>query len=392
MSRPLDGLLVVSLEQAIAAPYCTRLLADQGARVIKVERPDGGDFARAYDTRARGLSSHFVWTNRSKESLTLDLKKPEAISALKRLLKDADVFVQNLAPGAAVRLGLGQETLRAENETLVTCAISGYGESGPYGTKKAYDLLIQAEAGFLSVTGRPGEPAKAGISVADIAAGVQAYNTILAALLNRHRTGKGDHIEISMLEAMAEWMGFPMYFATDGAEPPTPAGAGHATIFPYGPYDTADGTVLFGLQNDREWAAFCRTVLKRDDLAGDERFKGNHGRAAHKEVVNAEIDAVLSKLTTAEAIARLEEANIGTASVNDMAALWAHPQLAARNRWQEAGLPEGTIPALRPLTGAGWEPKVDPVPALGQHTAAILREIGLTEEEAERLSAAQRKE
>lgn len=381
MIRPLDGILVVSLEQAIAAPYATRLLADQGARVIKVERPDGGDFARQYDTRARGFSSHFVWTNRSKESLTLDLKAPGAIAALKRLLAKADVFVQNLAPGAADRLGLGEETLRAENDRLITCTISGYGESGPYGRKKAYDLLIQAEAGFLSVTGQPGQVAKAGISIADIAAGVTAYNTILAALLQRHRTGRGDHIEISMLEAMAEWMGFPMYFAADGADPPALSGAGHATIFPYGPYETADGTVLFGLQNDREWADFCRVVLERDDLASDPRFKGNAGRAAHREVIDPAIDEVLSTLTTAETMSRLEAARIGTASVNDMAALWAHPQLAARDRWREVGLPEGSIPALRPFSGAGWQPRLDPVPALGEHTEAILKEIGMSVDE-----------
>ena len=381
MSRPLDGLLVVSLEQAIAAPYASRMLADQGARVIKVERPDGGDFARAYDTRARGFSSHFVWTNRSKESLALDLKRPAAVAILKRLLKTADVFIQNLAPGAADRLGLGQEELRRANDRLITCSISGYGETGPYEQKKAYDLLVQAEAGFLSVTGWPGQPAKAGISVADIAAGVSAYNTILAALLNRHRTARGDHVEVSMLEAMAEWMGFPMYFATDDAPPPTPAGAGHATIFPYGPYDTADGTVLFGLQNDREWAAFCRIVLEREELADDPRFKGNAGREAHKDEVNAAIDEVLSQLSTEEAMARLEAARIGTASVNDMAGLWGHPQLQARSRWQDVGLPQGEIPALKPITGAGWQPRVDPVPALGAHTASILDEIGVSEEE-----------
>ncbi|MBK1625128.1 CaiB/BaiF CoA transferase family protein [Afifella marina] len=387
MTRPLDGVLVVSIEQAIAAPYATRLLADLGARVIKVERPDGGDFAREYDKRARDMSSHFVWTNRSKESLTLDLKRAEGVAILKRLLKKADVFVQNLAPGAAERLGLGEKTLRAENERLITCAISGYGEGGPYGNKKAYDLLIQAEAGFVSVTGSPGQPAKAGISIADIAAGVSAYNTILAALLNRHKTERGDHIEISMLEAMAEWMGYPMYFATDGAPPPPLAGAGHATIFPYGPYPTADGTVIFGLQNDREWAAFCRTVLEREDLAADARFKGNAGRAAHMDEINEAINGVLSRLTTAEAMARLEEANIGTASLNDMAALWAHPQLAARNRWQEIAIPTGTIPALRPISGAAWQPRLDPVPALGEHTRAILDELEITQEEAAALAA-----
>ena len=274
MIRPLQDTLVVSIEQAIAAPYCSRLLADLGARVIKVERPDGGDFARNYDTRARGLSSHFVWTNRSKESLALDLKEEAAVAALKKLLSKADVFIQNLAPGAAQRLGLGQEQLRQEFPNLITCSISGYGDGGPDGDRKAYDLLIQAEAGLLSVTGSKDEPAKCGISIADICAGTTACNSILAAVINRHKTGRGDHIEVSMLEAMAEWMGYPMYFAMDGAEPPVRAGAGHATIFPYGPYETSDGTVMLGLQNDREWKAFCRKVLENESLAEDQKFHG----------------------------------------------------------------------------------------------------------------------
>lgn len=377
MTGPLDGILVVSLEQAIAAPYATRLLADQGARVIKVERPDGGDFARAYDTRTRGLASHFVWTNRSKESLALDLKAPGAVAALKSILARADVFVQNLAPGAVERLGLGPDELRAGNDRLVTCSISGYGPDGPYGARKAYDLLIQAEAGFLSVTGGPDAPAKAGISIADIAAGVTAYNTILAALLGRHRSGRGDHVEVSMLEAMAEWMGFPMYFAADGAPPPVPAGAGHATIYPYGPYDTADGTILFGLQNDREWADFCRVVLERDDLTQDPRFRGNSGRATHRDAVEPVIVATFVALSTEAARARLEAARIGTARVNDMAALWAHPQLAARGRWRDVQIPGGEIAALRPVTGRGWEARMDAVPALGAHNAAIAAEFGL---------------
>jgi itaconate CoA-transferase len=376
MSRPLDGLTVVSLEQAIAAPYCTRLLADQGARVIKVERPDGGDFARAYDTRVRGLASHFVWTNRSKESLALDLKDPRAVDVLRRILDRADVFVQNLAPGAVERLGLGPAELRAANPRLVTCSISGYGTGGPAEQRKAYDLLIQAEAGFLSVTGTKEHMAKAGISIADISAGVTAYHSILAALLHRGRTGQGDHIEVSMLEAMAEWMGFPMYFAFDGAPPPPRNGAGHATIYPYGPYDTVDGGVFFGLQNDREWAAFAETVLLRPELAADPRFKGNAGRAGHRDVLEPILVGVLSSLSTEEAIARLERAGIGTARVNDMAALWAHPQLAARDRWREFGSPAGPLPALKPVSGAGWEPRLDPVPALGEHTEAILAEFG----------------
>ncbi|PHP65750.1 CoA transferase [Zhengella mangrovi] len=381
MTRPLDGLLVVSLEQAIAAPYCTRQLADLGARVIKVERPDGGDFARGYDTRARGLSSHFVWTNRSKESLALDLKRDDAVAALRRIIGQADIFVQNLAPGAAERLGLGHAPLRAANPRLVTCSISGYGPGGPFSSKKAYDLLVQAESGFLSVTGTPETPVKAGISVVDIAAGVTAYHSILAALLNRHRTGAGDHVEVSMLEAMAEWMGFPMYYAMDGAPPPPRAGAGHATIFPYGPYSTADGAVLFGLQNEREWAAFCRVVLGRPELATDARFAGNAQRAAHRDAVNGEIDGVLSALTTQQAIDRLEAAGIGTAQIRNMADLWAHEQLDARQRWTEVGSPAGALPALKPVGGQGWEARMDPIPALGEHSRAILEEFGFSGEE-----------
>jgi itaconate CoA-transferase len=377
MSRPLDGLLVVSLEQAIAAPYCTRLLADQGARVIKVERPDGGDFARAYDKRARGLASHFVWTNRSKESLALDLKDPAAIEVVGRIIAKADIFVQNLAPGAAARLGLNPAGLHAEHPKLITCSISGYGSSGPAEQRKAYDLLIQAEAGFLSVTGTRNEMAKAGISIADICAGVTAYHLILAALINRGRTGAGDNIEVSMLEAMAEWMGFPMYFALDGAPPPPRNGAGHATIYPYGPYDTADGSVLFGLQNDREWAAFAEGILMREEMADDPRFKGNAGRADHREVIEPVILETFAALSTEEAMVRLEQAGIGTARISDMAALWAHPQLAGRGRWCEIGSPAGPLPALKPVSGNGWEPRLDPVPALGEHTDAILAEFGL---------------
>lgn len=375
--RPLDGLLVVSIEQAIAAPYCSRLLADQGARVIKVERPGGGDFARAYDTRARGLSSHFVWTNRSKESLELDLKRPAAMAALKALLARADIFIQNLAPGAAGRLGLGQAELRAANPRLITCSISGYGEGGTHENRKAYDLMIQAEAGFLSVTGTPDQMAKAGISIADIAAGVTAYQAILAALINRHRTGKGDHVDVSMLEAMAEWMGFPMYYSMDGAAPPPRAGAGHATIFPYGPYACADGAVLFGLQNDREWASFCRNVIDRPELADDGRFKGNAGRATHEDEVNGAIEAALTKLSVTEVITRLEKAGIGTANVNDMHELWNHPQLKARDRWHDVATPAGPVPALSPVSGEAWQARLDPVPDAGEHTASILAEFGL---------------
>ena len=376
-ARPLDDILVVSLEQAVSAPYCTRLLADQGARVIKVERPDGGDFARAYDTRIHGESSYFIWGNRSKESLTLDLKSPDAIASLKSILARADVFVQNLAPGAAERLGLGEAELRKDNPRLITCSISGFGPGGPYEGRKAYDLLIQAEAGLLSITGTPDTPAKSGISIADICSGVTAYHSILAALLMRAKTGTGDHIEISMLEAMAEWMGYPMYYAYDGAPPPPRTGAGHATIYPYGPFETSDGQVLFGLQNDREWKAFCEQVLERPDMAVDPRFIGSSGRTEHRDVIAVAIAEVLPQLTTAEALSRLERAGIATAQVRDMAGLWAHPQLAARGRWQQIDTPTGAMPALTPVSGQSWKPQMAPVPSLGEHTQQILEEFGL---------------
>jgi itaconate CoA-transferase len=298
------------------------------------------------------------------------------VETLNALVARADVFVQNLAPGAVERLDLGPAALREANPRLVTCSISGYGDGGPYDGRKAYDLLVQAEAGFLSVTGTKDQMAKAGISIADIASGVTACNLILAALLHRERTGTGDHIEVSMLEAMAEWMGFPMYFAFEGAEPPPRAGAGHATIYPYGPYATADGEILFGLQNDREWTAFAAIVLERADLADDHRFKGNAGRAGHRHVLEPIITGVLGALPTEEALRRLDRAGIATARVNDMAALWAHPQLAARGRWREFGSPAGPLPGLLPIGGEGWEPRLDPVPALGEHTEAILAELG----------------
>ncbi|MGF7161044.1 itaconate CoA-transferase [Rhodoligotrophos appendicifer] len=387
MSRPLDGILVVSLEQAIAAPYCSRQLADLGARVIKVERPDGGDFARAYDTRVHGLSSHFVWTNRSKESLAIDVKQPRAIAALRTLIDRADIFIQNLAPGAANRLGLGSGDLRAENSRLITCSISGYGPDGPWENRKAYDLLVQAEGGFLSVTGTPEQMAKAGISIADIAAGTMALQGILGALLHRERTGRGDHIEVSMLEAMAEWMGFPLNYSLDGAPPPPRAGAGHATIFPYGPYQTSDGAVLFGLQNDREWASFAHIVLERHDWAEDERFRGNSGRVSHRDEIDTVIRSVFEGLSTSTAIARLDQAGIGTARVNDMAALWAHPQLKARDRWGCVETPGGSIQALKPISGDSWTPRLDAVPALGQHSEKILQEIGVSPADIQALTA-----
>ena len=379
MARPLDGITVISLEHAIAAPFCTRQLADLGARVIKVERPGPGDFARAYDTRVKGLSSHFVWTNRSKESLALDLKDAESLAALKVLIGKADVLVQNLAPGAAARMGLSFEALHAAHPQLIVCDISGYGEDGPYRDKKAYDLLIQAEAGLLSVTGTPETPSKAGNSMADIAAGMYAYSSIMAALLLRARTGEGSHIDVSMLESLAEWMNYPMYYAFDGATPPPRTGAAHATIAPYGPYRTADGEVLLGVQNEREWTAFCATVLGKPELAVDERFNANAKRNANRAELAGLIEEIFTALPRQAVLERLDQAAIANASVNDMAGLWAHPQLVARNRWREVGTPAGAIPALLPP--GQRDARMDPVPALGEHSDAILAEIGLSRAE-----------
>ena len=378
MTRSLDGITVIALEHAIAAPFCTRQLADQGARVIKIERPGVGDFARAYDERVRGLASHFVWTNRSKESLTLDLKQPPARQVLMQLLASADVLVQNLAPGAAARLGLGFEALHVTHPGLIVCDISGYGDDGPYRDKKAYDLLIQSEAGFLSVTGTPDEPAKAGCSIADIAAGMYAYTGILNALLRRGKTGQGCRVEVSMLESMTEWMGYPLYYAFDGAPPPPRAGAAHATIFPYGPFPAGDGrTVMLGLQNEREWHSFCQLVLRRPAVATDPRFARNSQRVAHRDALRALIQEVFGTLSAEQVRARLDEAQIANASVNDMHDVWRHPQLAARDRWAQVDTPAGPVPALLPPgTHAAEAPRMDPIPALGQHTEAILRGLG----------------
>ena len=380
MTRPLDGITVVSLEHAIAAPFCTRQLADLGARVIKVERPGAGDFARAYDTRVRGQASHFVWTNRSKESLTLDLKHPGAMAVLRDLLQDADVLVQNLAPGAAARMGLSFEALSATHPKLIVCDISGYGEDGPYRDKKAYDLLIQSEAGMLSITGTPEEPSKAGNSMADIAAGMYAYTNILSALLLRAKTGQGSHIDVSMLEALGEWMGYPLYYAFEGAAPPPRTAASHASIYPYGPFAAGDGgTVMLGLQNEREWKAFCEGVLGDAALASDARFHTNALRNQNRTELKALIHEVFAQLTTAEVEARLDQVQIANARMNDMAGVWAHPQLQARQRWQAVGSPAGDIPALLPPgRNNRYDYRMDPVPAVGEHTEAILQELGLS--------------
>ncbi len=376
--RPLDGVTVVTLEHAIAAPFCTRQLADLGARVIKVERPRIGDFARSYDERVRGLASHFVWTNRSKESLTLDVKHPQARDILAALLERADVLVQNLAPGAAARLGLSYEDLRGKHERLVVCDISGYGTDGPYRDKKAYDLLIQAESGFMSVTGSADEPAKAGCSIADIAAGMYAYSSILAALIQRGRTGRGCRIGISMLESMVEWMGYPLYYAFDGATAPPRAGAAHATIYPYGPFPTGDGkTVMLGLQNEREWMAFCERVLDRPELAADARFASNPRRVASRDELRTIIVDAFAAMSAEQLVQKLDSAQIANARVNDMHDVWRHQQLEACQRWISVDTPAGPIPALLPPgTVDTFAPRMDPVPALGEHTDSILAELG----------------
>jgi itaconate CoA-transferase len=382
MPRPLDGITVVTLEHAIAAPFCTRQLADLGARVIKIERPGTGDFARAYDERVNGMASHFVWTNRSKESLSLDVKHPEAQKVLEQLLEQADVLVQNLAPGAAARLGLSFQALYEKHPQLIVCDISGYGddpeEPGPYRDKKAYDLLIQSESGFLSVTGSQDGPAKAGCSIADIAAGMYAYSSILAALLQRGKTGKGCRIDVSMLESMVEWMSFPLYYAYEGAAPPPRSGAAHATIYPYGPFVAGDGkTVMLGLQNEREWSKFCSVVLQQPELLADERFSSNTRRVANRDALRELITQIFGALTADHVAQRLEEAQIANAHVNDMHDVWKHPQLQARDRWTRIETPMGPIPALMPpgKTDA-YTPRMDPVPGLGEHSESILRELG----------------
>ncbi|WP_322005139.1 CaiB/BaiF CoA transferase family protein [Paraburkholderia tropica] len=381
--KPLEGIKVITLEHAIAAPFCTRQLADLGARVIKVERPGSGDFARAYDERVNGLASHFVWCNRSKESLTLDVKAEAAQTILERLLEDTDVLVQNLAPGAAARLGLSFEALHSRYPKLIVCNISGYGTDGPYRDKKAYDLLIQSESGFLSITGDPDSPAKAGCSIADIAAGMYAYTNILAALLQRSKTGLGREIDVSMLESMVEWMTYPLYYAFDNAPPPPRAGAAHATIYPYGPFPTGDGkTVMLGLQNEREWTAFCAKVLLKPELATDERFSSNSKRASARQALRDLIVQAFSVLSSDEVLRRLDGAQIANARMNTMADVWAHPQLRARERWTSVQTPIGPIPALLPPgISEPHDARMDAVPSLGQHTDSLLEELGYSAEQ-----------
>ena len=387
--RPLDGITVISLEHAIAAPFCTRQLADMGARVIKIERPGVGDFARCYDERVRGMASHFVWTNRSKESLALDLKNDHAMKVLDALLERADVLVQNLAPGAAARMGLSFDELHKRFPKLIVCDISGYGEGGPYETKKAYDLLVQSESGFLSVTGPADTPSKAGCSIADIAAGMYAYSGILNALLLRNKTGLGSRLDVSMLESMTEWMSFPMYYAFDGATPPARSGAAHATIYPYGPFPVGDGsTVMLGLQNEREWVVFCEKVLKQPELAAHPDFNATSKRVANRDRLRTIIVGAFAAMTADQVIKLLEDSQIANARVNEMKDVWAHPQLKARNRWKQVGSPVGELPALiPPATNSAFSARMDPIPALGDHTMSILKELGVQESVIEEMKA-----
>ena len=385
---PLKGITVISIEQAVAAPFATRQLADLGARVIKIERPGEGDFARRYDATVRGQSSHFVWLNRSKESLTLDLKHAEAPGILARLLERADVFVQNLVPGAAARLGLGASALRARYPRLIVCDISGYGADGPYSTKKAYDLLIQCETGVVSVSGTPDTPSKSGISVADIAAGMYGYSGVLTALYQREKSGQGAALEVSMFEALGEWMGYPAYFTAYGGTPPPRTGASHATICPYGPFRAAGGKRVFlGIQNEREWSKFCDEVLREPQLAADSRFRDNAARVKNRDELVRIIEGAFEAHDAAEVVRRLDRAGIACARLNGAQEFWDHPQLEARNRWREVGSPAGPLRALLPpVTMEGVEPRMDPIPEVGEHTRAILAELGLSAEDIERLA------
>jgi len=375
---PLDGIMVVSLEQAVAAPFATRQLADLGARVIKVERAGGGDFARDYDRTVLGQSSYFVWLNRGKESIELDVKSERGRDVLAALLARADVFVQNLAPGAAARLGFAPDDLRARHPGLICCSVSGYGPDGPHASKKAYDLLVQCEAGLLSVTGTEQAPAKAGISVADIAAGMYAFTGVLTALYERERSGAGSVVDVAMLDALGEWMTQPYLYSVYGDKPPRRTGARHASISPYGPYAAADGQVFLGLQNEREWAVLCREILGWPELVSDPRFATNTDRVRNDEQLTLIIETALRQLTAAEVEQRLDAAGIANARLRTPAEFAAHPQLAARDRWRQVDTPAGPVRALLPpVTVPGREPAMGNVPALGEHTAAILAELGL---------------
>jgi itaconate CoA-transferase len=380
LTGPLTGVTVVSVEQAVAAPFATRQLADLGARVIKVERPGSGDFARHYDTTVKGLASYFVWLNRGKQSLSLNLGSAAGRSVLDRLIDRADVFIQNLAPGATARMGLSAEVLRVRDQRLIVCDVSGYAPDGPFGDRRAYDLLIQCETGLLSVTGTQDAPAKAGISVADIAGGMYAFSSILAALYARERTGAGAALQVSLFESLTEWMAQPMYYAMYTGVPPARTGTSHATIAPYGTFRTGGGgTVQLGVQNDREWRRLCEQVLGRPELADDPRFATNAARVAARADLNREIEAALGAHSPDEALALLDAAQIANARLNTVGDLLAHPQL--EHRWAEVESPAGPIRTLPSPVSTGTEPAFGPIPAVGEHTGAILAELGLTEAE-----------
>ena len=380
---PLSGITVVSLEQAVAAPFAARQLADLGARVIKIERPGEGDFARSYDQTVMGQSAYFVWLNRSKESLTLDVKKTESKQILGKLIAKADVFIQNLAPGAAKRLGLGADALMQKHPRLIVCDISGYGDSGPYAHKKAYDLLIQSEAGILSVTGTPEQPAKVGVSLSDIGTGLHAYSAILGALYQRERTGKGSRVEVTMFESMVEWMSHPLMYTHFGGKAPRRSGPDHATIVPYGRFTAGDGKdLMFGIQNEREWASFCEKVLGRPELTKDARYDNNSKRNAARSELIALITGVFATMTAEQVVAKLDAADIANARMNAPDEVWDHAQLKARNRWREIDTPAGRINALLPpVTSNDFEARMDAVPAVGEHTDALLRELGYGDNE-----------
>ncbi|MGW8764572.1 CaiB/BaiF CoA transferase family protein [Streptomyces sp. NPDC055815] len=388
---PLAGVTVVAVEQAVAAPFATRQLADLGARVVKIERPDGGDFARGYDTAARGLASHFVWCNRGKESVAVDLKDPRGLALVRKMVAGADVFVQNLAQGAAARLGLDAATLCAAHPWLIAVDVSGYGAEGPYAHKRAYDMLVQCEAGLVSVTGTPEQPVKSGIPAADIAAGMYAFSGVLAALVRRGTTGRGGPVEVSLLDSLAEWMGHPLHHGMHGGTPPARTGLAHAVIAPYDAYPTADGgLVLLSVQNDREWRRLAERVLGRPELAEAPEFATNTARVAGRGATDAVVAAALAPLTADEALARLDAAGIACARLNSVAELADHPQLTARDRWREVESPVGPLRSLLPpiVFPDAPEPRMDRIPALGQDTDEVLAELGVPEAEVKELRSA----
>jgi itaconate CoA-transferase len=377
---PLAGITVVAIEQAVAAPYATRQLADLGARVIKIERPGDGDFCRGYDKQVNGLSAYWVWLNRSKESLTLDLKHRDAKMILDRLIERADVFVQNLAPGAAERLGLGAPVLRKKDPRLIVCNVSGYGPDGPFAEKKAYDLLIQSEVGLVSITGGEEVPSRVGVSIADIAGGMYAYSGILTALLTRMQTGQGTTLEVSLFDALGEWMGQPMYYSMYGGTLRRTGGQ-HSSIAPYGPFPTADGEqVIFGIQNEREFKRLCAEVLGKPEVADDPRFANNTLRVKNRKELHEAINSVFLTLTREEILRRLDANNMANAELRSVKSFVEHPQLNERDLWREVDTPNGRIRALRPPAHIeGIEPQMKPIPALGEHSEAILREFGFDE-------------